>query len=195
MSKLDNKGNSKSRLKQRFLDVVKPELQKKFEYSNPMKMPRLQKVVISMGLAEASKDKNALQDCINELTMLSAQKPVVTKAKKAISNFKLREDQPIGLKVTLRGERMYDFLDRFFNIVCPRIRDFRGFEPKGDGMGNYSLGIDDQQVFPEIDLDKVKRAQGMNMTFVTTAEADDECVELLRLLGLPFKNLPIAVVA
>jgi large subunit ribosomal protein L5 len=192
--KLKNE-SAKSRLRQRYSDVVKPEMQKKFAYTNPMKMPTLCKVVISMGLAEASKDKNALQDCINELTMLSAQKPVVTKARKAISNFKLREGQPIGLKVTLRGERMYDFLDRFFNIVCPRIRDFRGFEPKCDGSGNYSLGIDDQQVFPEIDLDKVKRAQGMNMTFVTTAETDDECVELLRLFGLPFKNLPIAVVA
>lgn len=184
-----------SRLKQRYQDVVRGEMQSKYSYANPMMMPKLVKVVISMGLAEASKDKNALQDCINEMTMLSAQKPLVTKAKKAISNFKLREGQSIGLKVTLRGERMYDFLDRFFNIVCPRIRDFRGFGAKGDGRGNYSLGIDDQQVFPEIDLDKVKRTQGMNITFVTTAQSDEECVELLRLLGLPFKNLPIAVVA
>lgn len=189
------KKSARSRLRQRFLDVVQPELQQKFAYSNPMMMPCLNKVVISMGLAEATKDKNALQDCITEMTMLSAQKPIVTKAKKAISNFKLREGQPIGLKVTLRGERMYDFLDRFFNIVCPRIRDFRGFSPKGDGSGNYSLGIEDQQVFPEIDLDKVKRTQGMNITFVTSAKSDEECVELLRLLGLPFKNLPIAVVA
>lgn len=187
--------STKARLKQRYNDVVKQELQKKFEYANPMMMPALKKVVISMGLAEASKDKNAMQDCIKEMTMLSAQKPIVTKARKAISNFKLREGQPIGLKVTLRGERMFDFLDRFFNIVCPRIRDFRGFPVKGDGRGSYSLGIDDQQIFPEINLDEVKRTQGMNITFVTTAQNDGECIELLRLLGLPFKNLPIEVVA
>ena len=182
-----------SRLKKRFLDVVKPEMMKKFAYSNSMKNPALQKVVINMGLAEASKDKNAMQDCIKELTQLSGQKPIITKARKAISNFKLREDQPIGLKVTLRGQRMFDFIDRFFNIVCPRIRDFRGFETKCDGRGNYSLGLEDQQVFPEINLDEVKRAQGMNISFVTSAQTDEECVELLRLLGLPFKNLPIAV--
>jgi large subunit ribosomal protein L5 len=125
--------------------------------------------------------------------MSSGQKPVIRKAKKAISNFKLREGQAIGLKVTMRGVRMFEFIDRFFNIVCPRIRDFRGFESKCDGRGNFSLGLEDQQVFPEIDLDKVKRAQGMNITFVTSANSDEECVELLRLLGLPFKNLPIAI--
>lgn len=182
-----------ARLKKRYQEVVRPEMQKKFQYSNAMMMPRLLKVVISMGIAEAAKDKNAMQDCIQELTVLSGQKPIITKARKAISNFKLREGQAIGLKVTLRGMRMFDFIDRFFNIVCPRIRDFRGFESKCDGSGNFSLGLEDQQVFPEIDLDKVKRAQGMNITFVTNAASDDECVELLRLLGLPFKNLPIAV--
>lgn len=184
-----------ARLKKRYLEVAKKELQKKFAYTNPMMIPFLKKVIISMGLAEASKDKNALQDCIKELMMLSGQKPVVTKAKKAISNFKLREKQAIGAKVTLRGVRMFEFLDRFFNIVAPRIRDFRGFSTKGDGRGNYSLGLDDQQIFPEINLDEVKRTQGMNITFVTTANTDEECIELLRLLGLPFKNLPIAVVA
>ena len=184
-----------SRLKKRYKEVVKAELQNKFGYANPMIIPSLKKVVINMGLAEASKDKNAIQDCINELTVLSGQKPIITKAKKAISNFKLREDQTIGAKVTLRGIRMFEFLDRFFNIVCPRIRDFRGFPSKCDGRGNYSLGLDDQQVFPEINLDNVKRAQGMHITFVTSAQTDEECVELLRLLGLPFKNLPIAVAA
>lgn len=184
-----------SRLKKRYDEVVKDELQKKFGYANPMIIPSLKKVVINMGLAEASKDKNAIQDCINELTALSGQKPIITKAKKAISNFKLREGQTIGAKVTLRGTRMFEFLDRFFNIVCPRIRDFRGFPSKCDGRGNYSLGLDDQQVFPEINLDNVKRAQGMHITFVTNAHTDEECVELLRLLGLPFKNLPIAVAA
>lgn len=184
-----------SRLKKKYLEEVKKELQEKFGYSNPMKVPFLEKVVINMGIAEASKDKNSIQDCVKELTALSGQKPIITKAKKAISNFKLREGQPIGIKVTLRGVRMYDFIDRFFNIVSPRIRDFRGFPTKCDGQGNYTLGIDDQQVFPEINLDEVKRAQGMNITFVTSAKTDDECLELLRLLGLPFKNLPISVAA
>lgn len=184
-----------SRLKKRYLATIKSELQKKFEYDNPMKIPGLHKVVINMGIAEASKDKNQIQDCVNELTLLSGQKPIIKKARKAISNFKLREGQPIGVKVTLRGTRMFDFLDRFFTIACPRIRDFRGFPTKGDGQGNYSLGIDDQQIFPELNLDEVKRAQGMNITFVTTANTDDECIELLRLLGLPFKNLPVSVAA
>lgn len=184
-----------SRLKQRYLAEVKNQLQEKFEYKNSMLIPGLKKIVINMGIAEASKDKNLIQDHVNELTMLSGQKPIITKARIAISNFKLREEQPIGIKVTLRGVRMYDFLDRFCNIVCPRIRDFRGFPSKCDGQGNFSLGLDDQQVFPEINLDNVKRAQGMNITFVTSAPTDEECVELLRLLGLPFKNLPITVAA
>lgn len=184
-----------SRLKKHYLEKVKAELQKKYAYANPMMIPTLHKVVINMGIAEASKDKNAIQDCVNEMSMLSGQKPVITRAKKAISNFKLREGQPIGVKVTLRGVRMFEFIDRFFNIVCPRIRDFRGFPSKGDGQGNYTLGIDDQQVFTELNLDQVKRAQGMNITFVTTAKTDEECIEMLRLLGLPFKNLPISVAA
>lgn len=184
-----------SRLKKRYQAEIKQALQEKFAYQNPMQIPGLVKIVINMGIAEASKDKNAIQDCVKEMTMLSGQKPIVTKAKKAISNFKLREKQPIGVKVTLRGVRMFDFLDRFVNIVCPRIRDFRGFPAKCDGRGNYSLGLDDQQVFPEINLDQVKKTQGMNITFVTTAKTDEECVELLRLLGIPFKNLPILVAA
>jgi large subunit ribosomal protein L5 len=177
-----------SRLKKKYLEEIRPALQKKFSYSNPMLMPALRKVVINMGIAEATKDKNALQDCVKELAMISGQKPIVTKAKKAISNFKLREDQPIGLKVTLRGKRMYDFIDRFINFICPRIRDFRGFEKKCDGRGNYSLGLEDQQIFPEINLDEVKRTQGMNITFVTSAKSDAECVELLALVGMPFKK-------
>lgn len=184
-----------SRLKKRYLEEIKKELQDKYNYANPMLMPSLKKIVINMGIAEASKDKNSIQDCVNEMALISGQKPVITRAKKAISNFKLREGQPIGVKVTLRGQRMYDFLDRFCNIVCPRIRDFRGFPTKGDGRGNYSLGLEDQQVFPELNLDDVKRTQGMNITFVTTAQIDEECVELLRLLGLPFKNLPVVVAA
>jgi large subunit ribosomal protein L5 len=156
-------------------------------------VPKLLKVVINVGIAEITKDKNAIQDCLNELAQITGQKPIVTKAKKSIAGFKLREGQPLGAKVTLRGARMFDFLDRFFNVVSPRIRDFRGFNPKGDGMGNYSLGLEDHQIFPELNLDEVKRSQGMHITFVTSATKDEECIELLRLLGLPFKNLPVTV--
>jgi large subunit ribosomal protein L5 len=184
-----------ARLYKKYLEEVKGQLLKTFEYKNPMQIPALKKIIINMGIAEASKDKNSIQDCVNELTLLSGQKPVIKKAKKAISNFKLREGQAIGIKVTLRGKRMYDFIDRFFNIVCPRIGDFRGFETKCDGRGNYTLGLANQTIFPEIDLDKVKRDQGMNITFVTSAETDAECIELLRSLGLPFKNLPVSVLA
>ena len=175
-----------SRLKEQYKEKVIPALQEKFGYANAMLIPSLKKIVISMGLAEAGKDKNALQDCLKELTILSGQKPIFTRTKKAIANFKSRKDQVIGLKVTLRRTRMFDFLDRFCNIVSPRIRDFRGFSIKGDGRGSYSLGLSDQQVFPEINLDEVKRAQGMNITFVTTAKTDEECAELLRMLGFPF---------
>lgn len=184
-----------SRLKERYKKQIKQQLHDKYKYSNVQQIPKLEKVTINMGIAEVTKDKNAIQDCLNELALISGQKPILTKAKKSVSNFKLREGQPIGVKVTLRGARMYDFIDRFFNIVTPRIRDFRGFETKCDGRGNYTLGIDDHQIFPELNLDEVKRTQGMNITFVTSAETDDECVELLRLLGLPFKNLPIVVAA
>jgi len=177
-----------SRLKKKYDVEVKKSLHEHFAYINPMLIPCLKKIVISMGVAEATKDKNAIQDCVKELLLLSGQKPIVTKSKKSIANFKLREGQAIGLKVTLRRKRMYDFLDRFINIVSPRIRDFRGFEIKCDGKGNYSLGLDDQQIFPEINLDEVKRTQGMNITFVTSARSDEECVELLRLLGFPFKK-------
>ncbi len=177
-----------SRLKKRYQEEIKGELQKKFTYSNPMKIPALKKVVISMGVAEAIKDKNVMQDCVKELALISGQKPLITRAKKSVANFKLREGQAIGLKVTLRGKRMYDFFDRFCNIVCPRIRDFRGFNKSGDKRGNYSLGLTEQQVFPELNLDEVKREQGMNITFVTSAENDEESLELLTQLGLPFKR-------
>ena len=153
-----------------------------------MQLPVLKKIVISMGLGDALKDKNALQEHSDELMLISGQKPIVTRSKKAISNFKLREDQPIGLMVTLRGVRMYDFFDRLCHIVSPRIPDFRGFPVKCDGQGNYNFGVNDQQIFPEINLDKVKRAQGMNITMVTTAASDQDCVELLTLMGFPFKS-------
>ncbi|MCP5469684.1 MAG: 50S ribosomal protein L5 [Chlamydiales bacterium] len=177
-----------SRLKEKYTKEVKKHLHETFKYSNVMKIPRMVKVVINMGLAEAAKDKNTLQAIVEELTLLSGQKPQLTKARKSVASFKLREDQIIGAKVTLRGERMFDFIDRFFNIVSPRIRDFRGFNDRCDGRGSYSLGIDDQQIFPEINLDNVKKTQGMQITFVTTAETDDECRELLKSLGMPFKK-------
>ena len=182
-----------SRLKQRYFEKVKPALQEKFSFPNVMMLPRLSKVVISMGIAEAAKDKNAMQDILNELALISGQKPIVTRSKKAISNFKLRKDQPVGLKVTLRGVRMYDFVDRFCNIAAPRIRDFRGFSAKCDGRGCYTLGLEDQQIFAELNFDLVNRAQGMNISFVTTAKTDEHCIELLRLLGLPFKGHTVVV--
>jgi len=177
-----------SRLQKRYKKEIKQVLLEKFKYSNAMLIPALKKIVISMGLAEATKDKNALQDCVKEIAVLSGQKAILTKAKKSVANFKLREDQAIGLKVTLRKKRMFEFLDRFCHIVSPRIRDFRGFPLKCDGRGNYSLGLEEQQIFPEINLDEVKRTQGMNITFVTTATNDEECIELLKLLGLPFQK-------
>jgi large subunit ribosomal protein L5 len=177
-----------SRLHKRYKEEVKSALQERFKYANVMLIPTLKKIVISMGLAEATKDKNAIQDCIKEMASLSGQKPILTRARKSVANFKLREGQAIGLKVTLRKKRMYDFFDRFCHIVSPRIRDFRGFPLKCDGNGNYSLGLQEQQIFPEINLDEVKRTQGMNITFVTTAANDEECIELLRQLGFPFKT-------
>ena len=177
-----------SRLQKKYKKEMKGKLREQFGYSNVMLIPELKKVVINMGAGEASKDKNALQDCFNEMKMLSGQKPILTKARKSVANFKIREDQPIGVKVTLRSKRMYDFVDRFCNIVSPRIRDFRGFAFKCDGRGNYTLGLSDQQVFPELNLDEVKRTQGMNITFVTSAKTDQECYELLKALGVPFKE-------
>lgn len=177
-----------SRLKKKYKEEIKNSLKDKFAYANPMNIPELKKIIISMGVAEAVKDKNVIQDCVKELTLISGQKPIVTRAKKSVANFKLREGQAVGLKVTLRGKRMYEFFDRFSNIVCPRIRDFRGFNKKGDKRGSYSLGLSDQQMFPELNLDEVKRDQGMNITFVTTAKKEEECLELLKQLGLPYKR-------
>jgi large subunit ribosomal protein L5 len=176
-----------SRLRKKFKEELFPQLRELYPDRCVMELPLLKKIVISMGLSEALKDKNAIQEHAAELAALSGQKPIATRSKKAISNFKLREGQPIGLVVTLRGNRMYDFLDRFCNIVAPRIHDFRGFMKKGDGRGNYNFGVNDQQIFPEINLDQVKRPQGMNITLVTTAKNDSECFELLSLLGFPFK--------
>lgn len=175
-----------SRLKHKYDDEIVIAFAKEKKI-NKHEIPELKKIVISMGLKDAAKDKSLIEQHIKELSMISGQKPIVTKAKKAISNFKLRIGQVIGLKVTLRRKRMYDFFDRFCNIVCPRIRDFRGFSPKGDKRGSYNIGIDDQQVFPEINLDEVKRQQGMNIAFVTSAKNDEDCIKLLNMMGFPFK--------
>lgn len=177
-----------SRVLEKYKKEVRAKLQEKFQYENPMLIPSLKKIVISMGIAEASKDKNAVQDCLKEMAFLSGQKPILTRAKKSVANFKLREDQPIGIKVTLRRKRMFDFFDRFCNIVSPRIRDFRGFPLKCDGRGNYSLGLQEQIVFPELNLDAIKRTQGMNITFVTNAMSDEQCIALLAFMGFPFKS-------
>jgi large subunit ribosomal protein L5 len=177
-----------SRLQKKYKGEIIPGLKKKYPKRNVMSMPKLKKIVISMGVAMITKDKTAMQDHIKELSLLSGQKPIITKAKKSISNFKLRKGQPIGLKVTLRKKRMYDFLDRFCNIVCPRIRDFRGFKIKIDGKGNFSVGLKDQQAFPEINLDEVKRVQGMNITFVSSAREDEDCMELFKMFGFPFSD-------
>jgi large subunit ribosomal protein L5 len=176
-----------SRLYKKFKEEIVAAQKAQHPERCAMELPVLKKIVISMGLGDALKDKNALSEHSEELALLSGQRPIVTRTKNAISNFKLREDQPVGLMVTLRGKRMYDFFDRFCNIVAPRIRDFRGFGRKCDGRGNYSFGLTEQQIFPEINLDKVKRTQGMNITLVTTAHTDDDCIELLSLLGFPFK--------
>lgn len=177
-----------SRLKEKYQNQIVKQLREKFAYANPMQVPKMLKIVLNMGLGELAKDKSVLEDAQKELAMISGQKPVLTMAKKSISNFKLREKTPLGVKVTLRGQRMYEFMDRFFNIVSPRILDFRGFKKKFDRRGNYSLGITDQQIFPELELDVVKRTLGMDIVFVTSASNDEECEFLLTELGLPFKK-------
>lgn len=175
-----------SRFQKKYKEEIVPKLKELYPEKNLGVLPKLIKIVINMGIAEVSKDKTAIAEHIKEMAMLSGQKPILTKAKKSISNFKLREGQSIGIKVTLRGKRMYDFLDRFCNIVCPRIRDFRGFKKGMDGRGNLTVGLEDQQVFVEINLDEVKRQQGMNITFVTSCKKDEEGRELLMLFGFPF---------
>ena len=172
-------------IQEHYKNVVREKLLKKFSYKNKHQIPMLKKIIISMGLADASSDKQVLEYCINDLFLLAGQKPYITKAKKSISNFKLREEQAIGAKVTLRGRKMYDFMHKFINISSPRIPDFRGLKRKCDGRGNYSMGLNDQTVFPEINLDKMKKSQGMNITFVTSANTDEECIAYLEMMGLP----------
>ena len=170
-----------------YKDLIGPAMMERFGYKSPMQIPSLKKIVINMGVGEAVKDKHAIDNHLQELMMISGQKPVITKSKKAISNFKLREDQPIGLMVTLRGKRMYDFLYRFCNINAPRIHDFRGLKRTGfDGRGNYNFGITDQAIFLEVNQDKIKRQQGMDIAVVTSAKTDDEALALLSILRFPF---------
>ena len=177
-----------TRLQEKYRAEVVPALQQKFSYKNVMEIPRLEKVVINMGLGDCKDNAKALETAVTELATISGQKPLVTKAKKSIANFKLREGMNVGAKVTLRGDRMYEFTDKLVSIVLPRVRDFRGVSAKAfDGRGNYSLGVREQLIFPEIEYDKVEKIRGMEMIFVTTAKTDEEAKELLRLLGMPFQ--------
>ncbi len=174
-------------LKTHYLEKVVPELKTLRGYKNLHQVPAVEKVVINSGIS-AALDKAALNDTVRDIGMIAGQRPVITKARKSISNFKLREGMPVGVKVTLRGDRMYDFLYRMISIALPSIRDFRGVSKKLDGNGNYTLGIDDHTIFPEISIENVKRATGMDITIVTTAKTDEEAVDLLRLLGMPFRR-------
>ena len=177
------------RLKARYREEIRKSLQEKFSYSNPMEIPRLEKVVINFGVGEAAQDSKKIQGALADLQAISGQKPVATKAKKSIAGFKLREEQLIGAKVTLRKDRMFEFLDRLVNIALPRVRDFRGISSKSfDGRGNYALGIKEQIVFPEINYDKVDKIRGMDVIICTTAKTDEEGLELLRGFNMPFTN-------
>jgi large subunit ribosomal protein L5 len=176
------------RLKDRFRKEVAPALMKEFELANPMAVPHLHKIVVNMGVGEATQNAKVLDPAVNELGQITGQRPVVTKAKKSIAAFKVREGQAIGAMVTLRGDRMYEFLDRLLNVVLPRVRDFRGVSTKSfDGRGNYTLGLHDQLIFPEIDYAKVDKLKGMNVTIVTTASSDEQARALLKHLGMPFR--------
>lgn len=177
------------RLAEKYRKEVVPALMKEFGYKSIMQVPRLQKICLNQGLGKAIADKKLIDAGIDEMTMIAGQKAVATKSKKDISNFKLRQGMPVGVRVTLRGEKMYEFLDRLVTVSIPRIRDFRGINDKGfDGKGNYSFGVTEQIIFPEINIDKVNKINGMDITFVTTAESDKECHALLKEFGLPFKK-------
>lgn len=177
------------RLKEKYVKEIVPALKDKFQYSSVMQVPKIEKISINKGMGIAVTDKKLIDVALEEITAITGQKAVATKSKKAISNFKLREDMPIGVKVTLRGSKMYEFLDRLMNIALPRVRDFRCVNPKGfDGRGNYTLGVKEQIIFPEISIDKVNKISGMDITFVTTAKTDEESYELLKAFGMPFAN-------
>ena len=178
-----------ARLKERYQKEVRKRLQDEFGIKNPMAVPKIEKVVLNMGVGEAIQNIKVLDNAVDELATITGQKPVVTKAKKSIASFKLRQGMPIGTMVTLRGDRMYEFLDRLITVALPRVRDFRGVSPKAfDGRGNYTLGIRDQLIFPEIDFNKVDKTRGMNISIVTTARNDEQARALLRALGMPFRQ-------
>jgi len=177
-----------SRLKEKYYKEVVPALRERFGYKSIMQVPRLEKIVLNMGVGEAAQNPKELESAMADLTVISGQKPAITRAKKSIANFKIREGMAIGLKVTLRGDRMYDFLDKLINVGLPRIRDFRGVSPKSfDGRGNYSLGLREQLIFPEIRYDRVDKIRGLDVTIVTTAKTDEEALALLSELGMPFR--------
>ena len=176
-----------ARLKELYKSEVAPALMKKFEYKSVMQIPKLDKIVINVGCGEARENSKVVDAIVSDLAQITGQKPIICKAKKSVANFKLREGMPIGVKVTLRGDRMYEFLDRFFNLSLPRVRDFRGINPNSfDGRGNYAMGIKEQLIFPEIDYDKIDKVRGMDIIMVTTANTDEEARELLKLMGAPF---------
>lgn len=178
-----------ARMKEIYKNEVAPALMKKFNYKSPMQIPKLEKIVVNMGVGDAKENPKALDAAVSELSMITGQKPIVIKAKKSVASFKLRQGMKIGCKVTLRNSKMYEFLDRLFNVALPRVRDFRGISPNSfDGRGNYALGIKDQLIFPEIDYDKVEKIRGMDIIFVTTAKTDEEARELLALMGAPFQK-------
>ena len=179
-----------ARLKEKYVKEIMPALKEKFQYKSVMQVPKVVKISINRGIGNAVSDKKLVDTGVEELTTLSGQKAVATKAKNSISNFKLREGMPIGARVTLRGDRMYEFMDRLLTIALPRVRDFKGVNDKGfDGRGNYTLGIKEQIIFPEISIDKIKAISGMDITFVTTAQNDEESYELLKAFGMPFSNI------
>lgn len=181
--------NYAPRLKKKYAEEVAPALKERFSYKSVMQVPRLKKIVLSQGLGDAVSDKKIIEAAVQEMTLISGQKAIATYSKKDISNFKLRKGMPIGAKVTLRGDHMYEFLDRFIAVALPRTRDFRGVNPKGfDGKGNYNMGVKEQIIFPEIDIDKVNRVNGMDVTFVTSANTNEEAFELLKEFGIPFKK-------
>ncbi len=178
-----------ARLKEKYLNEIVPALMSKLDYKNVMQVPKLEKIILNMGVGDAKENPKAIDAAVNDMALIAGQKPVVTKAKKSVAAFKVREGMSIGCKVTIRGDRMYEFVDKLFNVALPRVRDFRGLSKNSfDGRGNYSLGIKEQLIFPEIDYDKVEKIRGMDITFVTTAKADEEARELLKLLGMPFSS-------
>ena len=178
-----------ARMKEKYLAEVAPALQKKFGYKSVMQIPKLDKIIINVGCGEAKDNSKVVSSIVNDLSIITGQKPVECKAKKSVANFKLREGMTIGVKVTLRGDRMYEFLDRFFNLALPRVRDFRGINPNSfDGRGNYAMGVKEQLIFPEIEYDKIDAVRGMDICFVTTANTDEEARELLTLMGAPFEK-------